>query len=124
MIDGQFEKAFSIYADVSITDTHGRFLPEQPTTLFLIQDNVYVIFVGKQAFTSLFCFLTSIWLILYLVLIFQLIKPEVFDFIEKHNLQDAIHEKVCKSKIRCNTYGVTRLSEGYFVSSFSKYSTL
>ena len=103
MIDGQFQKAFSIYADVSITDTHGRFLPEQATTLFLKQDNVYVIFVGKQAFTSLFCFLTSIWLILYLVLIFQLIKPEVFDFIEKHNLQDAIHEKVCKSKIRCNT---------------------
>ena len=27
----------------------------------------------------------------------QLLKPEVFEFIEKHNLHDAIHDKVrCK----------------------------
>ena len=26
---------------------------------------------------------------------FQLMKPDIFYFIEKHNLQDAIREKVC-----------------------------
>lgn len=28
------------------------------------------------------------------IFIFQLMKPDIFDFIEKHNLHDAIREKV------------------------------
>lgn len=34
-------------------------------------------------------------LLILFFLLFQLMKPNIFDFIEKHNLHDAIREKVC-----------------------------
>lgn len=37
VIDGQYEKVFSIYADVSITDTHERFLPSSQQPYFMYQ---------------------------------------------------------------------------------------
>lgn len=71
IIDGQYEKAFSLYADVSSFAL---------VSMFFNLLGEYKPFMSYCVFLSFF---NS-----------QLMKPDIFDFIEKHNLHDAIREKV------------------------------
>lgn len=86
IIDGQYEKAFSLYADVSsfaLVSMFFNLLGEDKTSFMS-----YCVFL---------CFFNS-----------QLMKPDIFDFIEKHNLHDAIREKVWDYNYypRTSTFGV------------------
>lgn len=45
-------------------------------------------------------------------------KPDVFDFIEKHNLHDAIREKVCFSTIFCKNVAYHRHAKLLFPECF------
>lgn len=77
-INNQYEKAFSIYADVRML--------------------IYVFINFKKSYKHVFKGTSGNFLKFTLVyicnFISQLSKPEIFDFIEKHNLHDIVHEKV------------------------------
>lgn len=73
VIDGQYEKAFSIYADVSVTDAHGRFIHKQPTLEFHILDEMFMLNDSENhGFASLFCVVRSIWLPFFFFFFFSL----------------------------------------------------
>lgn len=70
VIDGQYENAFSLYADVSA-------------------------FSRYWAVCIISCLHCSWFLCLILeLLLLQLMKVDIFDFIDKHNLHESIREKV------------------------------
>lgn len=56
-----------------------------PYNCFILESIVYFVLAANSLSFSSFN---------YLVWFFQLLKPEVFDFIDKHNLHDVIQEKV------------------------------
>lgn len=102
VIDGQYEKAFSLYADVS-------FLMHICLQANLCSNAVItgIITLDLYLFKHIMCFICfALWqflllsLLIFLLLYFQLMKPYIFDFIEKHNLHDAIREKVWWCKIK------------------------
>jgi hypothetical protein len=80
---------------------------KQSTPEIRILDKMFMLNASENhGFASLFCVLRPIWIpffflfiIIILGIIFQLMKPGVFDFIEKYNLHDAIRDKVCRCKI-------------------------
>jgi len=56
-----------------------------PYNCFILDSIVYFVLAANSLSFSSFN---------YFVWFFQLLKPEVFDFIDKHNLHDVIQEKV------------------------------
>lgn len=64
------------------------------------------------------------WLSVVLVFVFQLMKPDIFEFIEKHSLHDAIREKVWLWKINWNWNGYNVIHLSIWKFSIKKQSKL
>ena len=90
VIDGQYEKAYSLYADVGGAINFSCI----QTAVTLIRCHTFALY---WSLLSILFWLLIHFPFLPLIILFgffQLLKPEVFDFIDKHNLHDVIQEKV------------------------------